>query len=278
MSEMSYNSTLLTRYLLGDLSPAEKDRLEENYFVDDDLFVELLDAKDQLISDYLGGQLSPGDRERFERCFSTVPGCQREVELAAFLQPSLTWQSLTPQPASSGRPRNWRQAIFDALRARQPMAGLAAATLLIMVGAGIWSAVRFSSEEGQPGVGQTGSPTPAGLAVVSLTLKSGLNRAGGVDPKAVVGPETQVIELRLEAGTENYLSYQASLRTVDNENAEVLTGNSLKAEIGADGKRTVIWKAPASGLFGDYQVKLSGVGANNSLSNIGTYYFKARNQ
>jgi hypothetical protein len=87
-----------------------------------------------------------------------------------------------------------------------------------------------------------------------------------------------LIELRLEAGTENYLSYRASLLTVDNENAEVLTGSSLKAEIGADGRRTVIWKAPASALFGDYQVKLSCVGADNSLSNIGAYYFKVRNQ
>lgn len=277
MSEMSYNSTLLTRYLLGDLSPAEKDRLEENYFVDDDLFVELLDAKDQLISDYLGGQLSPRDRERFERCFSTMPGCQRELEMAALLQPSLMWRSSAARPATSGRSRNWRQAIFDALRMRRPLAGLAAA-LLIVVAAAIWSVVRFSSEEGQTGVGQTGSPTPAGSAVVSLTLKPSRIRAGGVAPKAVVGPETQVIELRLEAGTENYLSYRASIQTVDNENVEVLTDSSLKAEIGADGRRTVIWKAPALGLFGDYQVKLSGVGADNSLSDIGPYYFKVRNQ
>jgi hypothetical protein len=256
---------MLTRYWLGDLPPAEKDQLEENYFVDDDLFVELLDAKDQLISDYLGGQLSPGDRERFERRFLTMPGCQCEVELVGFLQPSLMRRSLTRQTASSGQPHNWRQAIFDALRVRQPLAGLAAAFLLIVVAAGILSTTLFLSREGR-----------TGQAIVSLTLKPGRIRAGGVDPKAVVGPETQVIELRLEAGTENYLSYRASLQTVDNENAEVLTDSSLKAEISADGRRTVIWKAPASGLFGDYQVKLRGVGADNSLSNIVTYYFKVR--
>jgi hypothetical protein len=136
----------------------------------------------------------------------------------------------------------------------------------------------MSSDKGRTPVGQTSSPTPAGPAIVSLTLKPGRVRAEGVDPKAVVGPETQVIELRLDAGTENYPSYRASLRTVDNENAEILTDSSLKAEVGADGRRTVIWKAPASGLFGDYQVKLSGVGADNSLSNIGAYYFKVRNQ
>jgi hypothetical protein len=275
---MSYNSTLLTRYLLGDIHQAEKDRLEENYFVDDDLFVELLDAKDQLISDYLGGRLSSGDRERFERCFSTMPGCQSEVELAAFLQPSVMWRSLPAQPASPDRPSNWRQAIFDALRMRRPLAGLAAASLLIVVATASWWVIRISSDGGQIGVGQTAPPNPAGPAFVSLTLKPGRVRAEGVDPKAIVGPETQVIELRLEAGTENYLSYRASLRTIDNENAEVLAGSSLKAEIGVDGRRTVIWKAPASGLFGDYQVKLSGVGADNSLSNIGTYYFKARHQ
>src|SRR5262245_43423003 len=152
---MSYNSTLLTRYLLGDIPQAEKDRLEENYFVDDDLFVELLDAKDQLISDYLGGRLSSGDRERFKRCFSTMPGCQSEVELAAFLQPSLMWRSLPAQPASSDRPSNWAQAIFDALRMRRPLAGLAAATLLIVVATPIWWAIQSSPDGGQIGVGQT---------------------------------------------------------------------------------------------------------------------------
>jgi hypothetical protein len=270
MSEMSYNSTLLTRYLLGDLPQAEKDRLEENYFVDDDIFVELLDAKDQLISDYLGDQLSLADRERFERRFMNVPGCQREVELAGFLQPSVMRQSLTGPQKSNGQQRNWRQTIFDALRPRQPLAGLAAA-LLIVGAAAIGLAIGLYVE-------QTSSPTPSGPAIVSLTLKPRVFRAEGVNPKAVVGPGTQVIELRLEAGTENYLSYRASLRTVDNENAEILTESTLKAEVGADGRRTVIWNAPADELFGDYLVKLSGVGADNSLSNIGVYYFKVRNQ
>src|SRR5262245_55399440 len=202
MSEMSYNSTLLTRYLLGDLPQAEKDRLEENYFVDDDLFVELLDAKDQLISHYLGGQLSLGDRERFERRFMTVPGCQSEVELAGFLQPSVMRQSLTGPQKSNGQQRNWRQTIFDALRPRQPLAGLAAAALLFVGAAAIWSVI--GSYEGPPSVGQTNSPTPSGPAIVSLTLKPRLFRAEGVNPKAVVGPETKEIELRMEAGTENY--------------------------------------------------------------------------
>jgi hypothetical protein len=275
MSEPSYNSTLLTRYLLGDLSPAEQDRLEENYFVDDDLFVELLDAKDQLVNDYLSGQLSSGDRERFDRRFLTVPDCQREVEMAFFLQPSLTQRSLTRQPASDDQPRPWWQAIFDALRIRQPLTGIATAALLIVVVVGIWSAIRFM---GQTDLSKTGAPVSMGPAIVSLTLRPGRVRSGGVTPKAIVGLETQVIELRLDAGTESYLSYRASLLTLDNENAEVLADNSLKAEVGVDSKRTVVWKLPASGLFGDYQVRLNGIGLDNSLSNIGTYYFNVRNR
>src|SRR5262245_20440297 len=177
MSEMSYNSTLLTRYLLGDLPQAEKDRLEENYFVDDDLFVELLDAKDQLISDYMDGQLSPGDRERFERRILTMPGCQSEVVLARFLPPSLMRRSLTREQKSSVQPRNWRQSIFDALRPSHPLAGLAATALLIVGAAAIWSVIRIPTDEGPPSVGQTSSPTPAGPAIVSLTLVPGRFRA-----------------------------------------------------------------------------------------------------
>jgi hypothetical protein len=277
MNEPIYNSTLITRYLLGDLPPADQDKFEEKYFADDELFVELLDAKDQLISDYLGGSLSSGDRELFERRFIAQPDCRQEVELGAFLQSPAMPRSVSGQSVEEKRQRRWWQDLFDALRVPQPLVA-AAAVLLIVMAAGLWYAARFSPEDSQPDSSMSSAPAQAGPASISLTLRPGQTRSSGATPKAVVGQDTKEIELLLVAGTEKYQSYQASLHPADNDNEVIQSGSSFKVETDKDGNRIVAWKLEASGLFGDYQVKLSGRGPDNAASNIGKYYFNVRNQ
>ena len=277
--EKSPNPAPLIRYLLGDLSQAEQERLEEEFFSDNDLFVELLDTEDQLVSDYLSGRLSPGDRNRFERRFLTLPDRRRSLELACLLQSSVR-QPLTEQPNPDDGAVSWRQSIqsiLGALRARRPLTGLAMTVLLIAGIIGVRSVMQLSSEKGQTDLGQSSRPKATGPAVISLTLKPGRFRDRGNSQKATVGPATQVVELRLEDGMESYQSYQAGLQKVGDGGAEILTESALEVEKAGSGPVVVIWKVPATKLTeGDYQIKLNGVGVDNSISNIGTYHFEVR--
>jgi hypothetical protein len=278
MGEVPYNSNLMTRYLLGDLSSAEQDQLEETFFIDNDLFIELLDVKDQLISDYQSGNLSPVDREHFERRFLTPPGCRWDVELARFLQSSGHW-SLTERSDLDKQSGTWWQSGFGALRVPQPLAVLSTAALLILGGIGVWSVMQSSSKESQVDIGALSTPAPTGSAVVSLTLKPHLFRSEGAFQKVIVGPGTKLVELRLEVGDKKYPSYQARLWRVDDAETEVFADSTLKVEATRERNRIVIWKVPATKLASDdYQVKLNGVFADNSISSIGTYYFKVRDQ
>ncbi len=54
------------RYLLGDLSEAQRTSVEEEYFTDDDAFERLLAAEHDLVDDYVRGTLPPTERERAE--------------------------------------------------------------------------------------------------------------------------------------------------------------------------------------------------------------------
>jgi hypothetical protein len=57
----------LIRYLLNDLSPSERERMEERYFSDDDPYYETLEALEtELVRDYVAGDLSSDQRRLFE--------------------------------------------------------------------------------------------------------------------------------------------------------------------------------------------------------------------
>lgn len=71
---------LLTRYLLEDLSEEELEGLEEGYLTDDDLYMKLMVAEDEIIAAYIQGELSRSDRAKFEKAFLTNPHRLRKVE------------------------------------------------------------------------------------------------------------------------------------------------------------------------------------------------------
>jgi hypothetical protein len=77
----------LRSYLLGSLSPARQEELEEQFLADGELHAELQATADDLIQAYLAGDLSPTDRERFESHFLASP---RRRERTVFMRSLLS--------------------------------------------------------------------------------------------------------------------------------------------------------------------------------------------
>lgn len=71
-----------SRYLLGAASEAERERIEAEFFADDDAFQEMLVAEDDLIDDYARGELSGDEREQFEKRFLTSAEGRERVDFA----------------------------------------------------------------------------------------------------------------------------------------------------------------------------------------------------
>lgn len=87
---------LINRYLLGDLSDEECERLEERFFADDQHFSQMLDSEDELLDSYVGGGMPEPDRQRFEEQLLKTPRARQRLEVYRMLL------RLTPDGPSLG--------------------------------------------------------------------------------------------------------------------------------------------------------------------------------
>lgn len=67
-------------YLLGQLPEDQAAVLEEEYFTNREFFLQVQSAETALISDYLDGGLSSAEKQRFESRYLQVPVLQRRLE------------------------------------------------------------------------------------------------------------------------------------------------------------------------------------------------------
>ena len=82
----------IRQYLLGELTPEERERVEERLLTEDDYFAEFQLLKEELIDQYAEGVIAGRERERFERHFLTTPDRHLSLRLA---------QALSAYPAPS---------------------------------------------------------------------------------------------------------------------------------------------------------------------------------
>ena len=79
----------LTQYLLGMGTPAERERLESEYFTDDEVFEQMLMAEEELIDDYVRDELSDKERRQLEEHLVNSPYVGERVQFARTLNGSL---------------------------------------------------------------------------------------------------------------------------------------------------------------------------------------------
>jgi hypothetical protein len=72
----------LISYLLGELVNSDRNKLEDEYLGDDELFQKLLAAEDELIHTYVRGGLTPLQRFGFEQLFLQTPERKARVVFA----------------------------------------------------------------------------------------------------------------------------------------------------------------------------------------------------
>jgi len=276
MSDFSYNSELFTNYLLGRLPEPDCERLEENYFCDNEVFLALLDAKDQLISDYLNEKLQPEDRKRFEQHFLTSPGRKQEVEFAASFRHSSLKTRREPTLFASKTWPSQPLRTSGVWQTHKPLICVGVVILLFVSGfMAIW--LRPNSLVLPQPVEQSTTALP-GLATISLSLRPTSLRSSKRNTTAEVGSETKTVELYLEVSKEIFPSYQGSLYIRDNEKEEeVLSSDSLHATKSESGPPMVIWKLQADKLqVQDYRARLNGISQGSAPIHIGYYDFEVR--
>jgi hypothetical protein len=132
----------IRRYLLGELTPEEREQVEVRQLTDDEFHEQVGLVEDELIDEYLYGELSEDDRRKLGAMLHSGPVQQRKLELAEDLRAYATGTRpapVEPVQVKTGEGKSWWRTLLDSLRFRSPVLAfaLALALLLSVLGGGM---------------------------------------------------------------------------------------------------------------------------------------------
>ncbi len=293
------NNDVFVRYILGDLSEAERERVEEEYFVNNETWQKLGAVESDLIDSYVRGELLLDQREQFEKYFLASPKKRERVEFARALlnpaareaaaeEPGGSWKSLGSMWAA------WRPAIRITVTVGGMALVIAAGVLTIydLRLRGELSAMRSNETElrykiqtlqqqvasAQQINGGSGTETTdlfsSETPTVSMLLTPGLLRNGENGSQSHILPIPSVpsaVVLLLSLETDDYPQYDVLLRTAEGKEIRHLEGLVSQP---IHGGRVVAVHLPTQ-LFprGDYVATLAGKSAQGKLQIVESYSF-----
>lgn len=132
MEDKTQAGAQLTQYLLGGGTEADRERLEAEFFANDDVFQEMLTAEDDLIDAYARGELSDSERRQFEEQFLTSADGRERVQFARAFGAADVRPTKTPAPVVSTPTPNFLASIFG--RSIAQRAAFATIALAVIVG------------------------------------------------------------------------------------------------------------------------------------------------
>jgi len=128
----------LALYLLGDVSNGERERLEAEYFSDDEAFQKMLSAEDDLIDAYARGELSAEHRQLFEKRFLNSAEGRERLQFARTLAGAVAEEqpAVVSEPVVSPQPvliRDPQPGFWATLWSRGPALSFAIIILAILL-------------------------------------------------------------------------------------------------------------------------------------------------
>jgi hypothetical protein len=145
MKQTQDSEDLIERYLLGELSAAERTALENEYLVDKAKYDGICRIEDDLLDRYARGSLSPADRERVERQFLTNPWRRRHLEFAKALAQVIDGEPAARSSAKRTGDVSWKSQLGALPRGlRIVLRLIPAIAALLVVSGGTWLAIETS--------------------------------------------------------------------------------------------------------------------------------------
>lgn len=261
----------IKQYLLGTLSQADRQRVEERLLTEESFFEEVLLGEDELIDQYLNGALPDESRDGFEQHFLSTPERQRKLKFGRALSRYVAQKSEnaanefigTPHlsaavVAEPNRSTTWA-AQFHAFwnsRTWGLRATLALASIAIIASAALWFSRTTSS--------------PRTFATLALTISAN-NRADGSAQanKVTLPPDADALRVSLTLPDQPTPAVGYRVELV-NDN-----GETRPLEIGGQDARSVSVLIPAPQLArGRYALRLFTITAGGTEQRVnGSYLF-----
>jgi anti-sigma factor RsiW len=285
----------LIKYLLGELSEQERDRIEDKYFADDALHERLLALEEDLTDAYVCGQLSSEQNQHFEKWFLRSP---ERLERLEFSRALVQYASHAAIPTAE-QPALW-QSILSFLRV-SPSGQLALACALlalILIPVAIWQEVKHRAEverqlairkkqekirpaetanlpkqpssEGQGARTETAKPKLPPVFAFALTSVVRDGHSEGNLVRVPAGPAR--IQLKVEVESGDYRNYHATVLTPEGTQIPQTIAGKIATQSTAGS--TVLVDLPDAIAPGDYILKLKGIASDGSSDEVAAYSFK----
>ena len=278
MKEEPITDALLREFLLGKLAGEELERIESLYLTDSQTRDRVDVVEQDLIEDYLEDGLTKDDRNRFLSRYAQTDEQRRNLRITRSIRDWAITEASAPQTAAASvwhrlRTRLWLKPFF--------VVPVAAIILITIVFAIIWLNSRIEQrrhlaieqELAQLNSAMSLREVPAQMPAIELrpvTVRS-------VEPTPALSLHAGIhqVELRLPwIQKERYSRYRAEVRRVGDRESYAIS--NLQPD--SDGGNVIRMRLPASLLNrGQYQIYLSGVADDGSLSSPEEYSFLVSN-
>jgi len=275
MRQRDDKQALMRDYLLGSLDGERLEQFEVRLLSDAQLRADLESAQDELIDDYAFDALSKKERKSFEQRFLLTPERAEKLRFARAVKEYMA-------PASADRqelqPTPWWHTLLRHVQGHRLLASLAIAGCLVAVAGAVIIVVREhaarAEAEREVELWTKNPPVSADKysRFATLSLMPGLMRESNGARRVTIAGDTLAAQLRLELTDRQFVSYEATLLTAEDD--KVFTVDSLRPEEN-DGGRALILRIPVKYLsIGDYQLKLRGTTADGQTADAGSYSFQ----
>jgi len=300
----------LTRYLLGELSPQEREQLEREQLAQPEFREDLIAVENDLIDSYVRGDLPDEQRRQFENHFLDSLEKQERVELAKLLMDSNLRQMIEVRPIhEQPEAGSWLAWIGESRPRRFAMlkmalGAIAACGLAVLAGFLLLETQRLHRELAQLQSQQTASqehirqleqqivnsragennpvdhsgPSARRELTVSALLIPGLSRGAGehnTSGRLEIPAAASWVRLMLELERDDYPRYEAVIETPEGKRVSLVEG--LASEPGEKGGRIVSMRLPSRALKnGDYVITLSGQKSRGNVEAVDSYSFTVR--
>jgi hypothetical protein len=301
--KQAVDNELLVRYLLGELSEEEAERVERRYISEPEVYDQLLTVEDDLIDFYVEGALAESRRASFEGHFLRSPERQSRVMFAeAWLAYVARQPKATRKTAPVPEPPRFAFFRFETwpmgLRLAAAMVVLLAIvfpivqTLRLRNQLEVATSQREELERNQQGLQaqiederrraqelsslldrelsardpKMDAPDSTDARVISFLLTAGQIRGTGESRRLILPADVSLVRLQLSLESSGHDSYFVNIKTVGGRS--VWSGRARQRGSGS----IVSVQIPATALkTEDYVIVLSGVKGSNPSEVISEY-------
>lgn len=267
---------VLREFFLGNVDNEERERIEILFMTQSDARQRMLVAEQDLIEDYFDDLLPPSDKTRFVQRYADTPYQQRKLRIARLVHDWAWSNSQRAKPDFMPILAWHRFAAWLRFQRVLLIPTTVTAVIAILI-AGVWlnnANKRERHRAIEEELARLNSPAAvleAPSQTISTTIAPVTVRSAASEQELKLSSGIRVVEVRLLwIQKENYKLYDAIVRRIDV--AEAFTVENLHAQ-NQPGIAIPV-RLPAEMLTpGVYQIKLSGIAADDTLSPADEYRF-----